>query len=185
MPAAVDTGLQSLQTGSSELTSAVDVLLRNKFVNPMLGFIGAHLLVNRARQLPPDSAERQECDSLLQTVMGNLEKLASDAPDTIALQTLAAIHFGGPVPTVSLGVPPMLRSGLSAVVFAAAEYQQLIEEDSLADRVASQMFQDSPWTTWDNRPHIPFVELPPYPAPSPRGLYPAEDVCKPPKSADS
>jgi hypothetical protein len=148
IPAAVDAGLQALHGGSSELPPSIDVLLRNKFDNPMLGFIGAHLLLNRARQLPRDSPERRECGNLLQMVLGNLGWLAPNAPDTLALQTAAALFFGSAMPNLPLRVPPMLRSGLSAVVFAAAEHPQLIEDDSLADRVTSQLFQDSPWTTW-------------------------------------
>jgi len=171
VPAAADIGLQSLQSGSSELPSAIDVLLRRKFENPMLGFIGAHLLVNRARQLPPDSGERKQCGGLLEEVIRNLGQLAPDAPDTLALQTLEALHFGGGLPMVSLRVPPMLRAGLSAVVFAAAEYPHLIEDDSLTDHVASKVFQDSPWTTWDDRPtlDLPSFRVPP-PVATRRGI---------------
>jgi hypothetical protein len=151
---AVDAGLSALQSGSAFVPEAtLELFLHNKFQNPMLGFIGGHLLIRAARAEPHDSPERNRRAVVMREVLGNLDWLAPAAPDTVALEILAHREFGLPLERASaVSLPPMLRAGYSAIVAAAADTPPLIPRDSLCDDISDRLLSDSPWTSWEPRP---------------------------------
>lgn len=152
--AAVDDGLQALQSGTAVVPDAtLDLFLHNEFKNPMLGFIGAHLLLRAARAEPAESEARSQRREVMREVLGNLASLAPFAPDTVTLEVLAHDELGLDPPRESgVSLPPMLRAGYAALVAAAAGNPALIPEASLSDDISDRILSDSPWTSWESRP---------------------------------
>jgi hypothetical protein len=142
---AVDAALTGLQNGVDLLVGEQwRLLLAGKFDNPMLGLVGAHVLLRRPSPNP----------EVIGTVLSNLEwLLGRDAPDVRALWLVAERRFGWASDAQPFERPPMLRAGLEAVLEAAVERPELVPRDGLLARIALQRFVDSPWTTW--RPLAP------------------------------
>ena len=136
---AFDSALNGLQQGRDLLPPGMmQMLLYGKFDHPMLGLLGAHVLLLR-----------EEVDEgLLDKVIGNLDHLLPNSPDVVALKILTAKRFGKPPPNVVVERPPMLRAGLDAVLTLAAEFDHVIPEGSLLDKIAARQRFDLPWTSW-------------------------------------
>lgn len=147
---AVDLALDGFQNDIETLPDdELRRLLGGKFSNPMLGIVGAHILLQRlSRQAAmgrsPNTADR----SLLEVVLGNLGYLLPGAADVAALQLLAARVLDRPPPSVPFMYPPMLRASLSAVVDASAQAPDLVPEEGLVDDIVTRVLADSPWSTW-------------------------------------
>jgi hypothetical protein len=138
---AVDSALAGLQNGTNTLLAEQrQLLLYGKFDNPMLGLIGAHVLLR-----DPDADP-----GTIQTVLGNMDwLLGPGSPDNRALQLIAARRSGRPAgPAAPFDRPPIVRAGLEAVLAAAAEDPGLVPPDGVLDRIAAQRLVDSPWSTW-------------------------------------
>jgi hypothetical protein len=140
---AVDAALAGLQNRTDLLLREQRrLLLYGKFDNPMLGLVGAHVLL-QAR----DVDRRQ-----IETVLDNLGwLLGQDAPDVRALRLRASRRLGDPVDTRPFERPPMLRAGLEAILEAAADTPELVPRGGLMAHVAVERFVDSPWSTWRPR----------------------------------
>ena len=140
LPQAVDSALAGLQNGKNTLLPEErQMLLYGKFDNPMLGLVGAHVLLQ-----DPDADP-----GTIETVLGNMEYLLGpDAPDNRALSLIAAKRFRRPVAPTPFDRPPIMRAGLEAVLEAAARNPALVLEGGMVDRIAAQRFIDSPWSTW-------------------------------------
>jgi len=137
----VDIALTGLQNNDQRIPSGVmHDALYGKFDNPMLGLLAAHFLL---RSEHPDG-------DLIDTVLGNLRRLIPDSPDLTALEIMAASRFEAPLTEFVVPFPPMLRSGLEAILTLSADHPQLIPEDSLSDRIATRLLGDSPWSSWDS-----------------------------------
>jgi hypothetical protein len=155
----VDLALKALQNRAAPLPEAAKHrLLEGKFDNPMLGLLGAHLVL----RLP--KPERWYVDM----VLGNLLGLIGPEPDVLALQLMAAERFDLPPGPVRLSRPPMLRAGFEGVTSVAAKMPDVIEEGSLFEQVSTRLYADSPWVTWEPLvrdaevpPEAPAVPLPP------------------------
>lgn len=146
---AVDMAFDSLQSGLDRLPRrALDLLLYSKFDNPMLGLVGAHILLQRLRRRGQDHPDHNRDQNLLETVLGNLEGLVAGSPDLQALLVMAANTLGTKVVSRPFVRPPMLRAGMEEIIQAAAKEPSIVSENGFVDRVAEQMYVDSPWTSW-------------------------------------
>jgi hypothetical protein len=116
------------------LSEDVRRMLDGKFENPMLGILGAHLLLLDAE---PDQ-------SLLGVVVNNLQNLLGhNHPDVEALAL--KIHPGG---NQSFPVPPMLRKSWNLIVNATMGGLDLVPDGSLAEKIATAVWGTNPWLIW-------------------------------------
>ena len=113
-------------------------LLREKFVNPMLGIYGAHLILMEA---PVDLP-------LFTEVVRNLRRLVADHPDVEAL-ALCAVGETAPKPFTH---PPMLRRSWSLIVEASVTNPGVLSE-SLGARSTLEA-SDGPWHIWREEPQV-------------------------------
>jgi hypothetical protein len=140
---AAELALSTLRTGNCQLSDEqLRVLLRAKFENPMLGLLGAHVLLLEQK---PDTG-------LLKIVIENLRRLIGHCPDVVALELLAEQRAGSdPSDKSRLTFPPMLQRGLQGVTRAEWRQPPDDEEDILigVGRLALlRDLADTPWTTF-------------------------------------
>ena len=158
---AIDLALNDLQNNQSSLSEgSLRLLLHAKFLNPMLGLVGAHVVLRRQESLSarlrlegrkpnPGEHRQQEADRrLVKIVLRNLSRLLPGSSDVAALTLLAARSLGRTGPTVPFDRPPMLRPGLQAVLAEAALRPSIIGRDSSLPQIASRIYVDTPWSTW-------------------------------------
>jgi hypothetical protein len=136
---AIDAGLAGLRGGIDLLPRETrQMLLSGKFENPMLGLIGAHLLL---LQPNPDFG-------LLDIVLHNLEELLPGSADVHAVRLAAALRHGSQPPLQPMDTPPMLHRGLVAIMEASAVIPAIVPENGWLERIAPHVLSDSAWTTW-------------------------------------
>ena len=129
------------------VTGELERVLRAKFENPMLGLLGAHLLL--LQQHTREKSERASAHKfdphLLAEIVGHLRSLlVAPHPDVEALACRAGIGIGG----YRFDSPPMLRDSWSLITAASATEAALIPEDSLTFRIAARVVTAAPWLTW-------------------------------------
>ncbi len=133
--------------------------LYGKFEHPLLGLVGAHAhFMGKLRK------ERLE-----EAVLNNLWSLLPDSPDVIALLIMALEHdhtfpdsmqalqekaaqaFGASCrSSLEMEFPPMLRSGLRALVRASGTIPDIIKAGSWLEAAAlNDLAAGSAWTVWD------------------------------------
>ena len=114
-------------------------MLWAKYENPMLGIIGAHLLL---RTPEPDL-------DLLHTVVSNLESLVPGHPDVLALQlevnTRRNTEMTEPP---ACAVPPMLLASWQIIVEQSVKWPTIVPSGSLAERVGFGSVFGSTWFIW-------------------------------------
>jgi len=109
-------------------------VLNRKFVNPMLGIMGGHLLL----------LGKNVNEVLLRVVVNNLRRmLGINHPDVEALAIQANIESD-----YVFDAPPMLLSSWSILLRASASKPQIIPEKSLANDVSDLLWGGSPWLLW-------------------------------------
>ena len=143
-----DAGLVALNNKGAEIANRlVTKFLQSKFKNPMLGLVGAYLLLLRmhAGYVTDDKTE------LLHTVIKNLSKLLPGSADLAALKIMASRWLGEPDLEPIVGIP-VFRIGAAAVIEEAAGKPELIPEGSLLDIVSDRFIEDSVWTMWEPIP---------------------------------
>lgn len=121
--------------------------LRKRNVNPMLGLLGAHLLL----------AEAQPDRMLLRDLADTLEnRLGPDFPDLVALRIgLARLDDKTPALPAAISRPPLLRASWNLFV----DHPALLAPGSLAHQTASQLVPCGPWFAW--HPNVPVIRLMP------------------------
>jgi hypothetical protein len=125
-----------LCNGRRVLSDEVLRMLANKFENPMLGILAAHLLLLDEK---PDLG-------LLKIVMDNLRSLLPGShPDVEALSLVL-----DPNAAYTFDVPPMVRKGWSLIVSATAKRPDIIPDDSIAAKIATNLWGSDPWLIWTN-----------------------------------
>jgi hypothetical protein len=125
--------LDALTQHRAILSDHLRMMLSGKFEQPLLGLIGAHLLI---REGPPGDT--------FQTVVGNLTKmLGPDHPDVIALTTKL-----DDVPR-PVSEPPMLRASWDFLVEASAGMPDLFVPDSPAAKVGERVVPAGAWLVWE------------------------------------
>jgi hypothetical protein len=157
-----------LREGRSVLPNdLLNLLLNTKFVNPMLGIVGAHSLLLRS-----------EVDwDVVETVLHNLELMVPGHPDVVALRWRAARRRSGEgtpgpngaaVPSVALGGaawPPTLLASYRALLEMDAIDASAIADGSPAELAASNLLVQGIWTSWAPVEFEPPPPPPPPPAP--------------------
>jgi len=142
---AAELALVALKTGRWYLPDTeLKRLLHEKFDNPILGILAAHVLLHRPE------AQRELIDEVLQ----NLESLCGDGhPDVIALRVMADAAFDphDSHPVLSRGVahPPMVRDGLR--VLLNAEWNS--ERNLLSALCRLAFYREcagAPWTMFES-----------------------------------
>jgi hypothetical protein len=115
----------------------LDQILRAKFDDPMLGLLGAHLLL---RDEPDNVAD-------FETVTGNLLNIfGSEHPDVRAL----CLARKTPLPQVPRHItsPPMLRASWDLAVAHSLVEADVFPEGSEANRISTLVMSGSPWLIW-------------------------------------
>ena len=162
---AADIALNGLQSSRDLLSeNALQLLLHGKFDNPILGLVGAHVLVQRHRALqnrlsferrdpgPGESKQRQEDEKRISVVLNRLDSLLPGSSDVAALRLAASFLRSSAKRKLEFHHPPMFRLGLQAVLAVAARRPAIIAEDSLISKIAPRLYADTPWSTW--RPEV-------------------------------
>lgn len=161
---ALELALWGLREGRAVVPDdLMSLLLGSKFVNPMLGIVGAHALALRA-DLGPDG---------LDIVIANLQWLVPGHPDVAALRHLAGARratagaAGGtvaaPAPASAIPPvtwPPMLLESYRALIRSDARDPGAITDGSVAQEAAAHLQIRDVWTSW--RPFDPARTLRPY-----------------------
>lgn len=139
MTQAIDAAMTGLQQRRDYLPrDAMQMLLYGKFDNPMLGVLGAHVLLMREKP----------SEGTLDTVLGNLDYLLPESPDVQALRLMTADRFGRDPSLEPFIRPPMIRAGLEAVLRLSVDHPELVPEDGLLESISTRVHVDSPWTSW-------------------------------------
>ena len=128
---------------------AMQTLLHGKFHNPMLGLLGAFLIIRREK---PDWY-------LLKQVIGNLNDLLPGSVDVqILLQLLAEagqdLPYGCHLEPV-LTKPPMLRVAMEFAIEVSWKHPDYIASGSLVEQVALNLYSDSAWCS--SKLIVPYV----------------------------
>jgi hypothetical protein len=111
-------------------------ILYGKFANPMLGILGAHLVVLG------ESFQRNQ----LELIVNNLRNLVGTHPD---VEILAASCLNGTAGHVSsFEVPPMLTNSWKLLSSMAVEDDRLIQDGSLTSGVALARWGQGIWLNW-------------------------------------
>jgi hypothetical protein len=153
---AAELALSGLRERRSVLPSdLLDLLLDEKFREPMLGLLGAHSLLLE----PKIDFERFDL------VLGNLERLVPGLPDVAGLRVLGEearpypLRRSAPSSAISalkLDWPPMLVAAYTALIRLDARCDGgVIVEGSRAQTAAGQLTGDGVWTGWTSQRRSP------------------------------
>jgi hypothetical protein len=124
------------QMGQYMPEDQLDEMLKMKFVNPMLGVYGAHLMM---LETDPDW-------DLLREVVGNLKRLVGNHPDVIALTMRPELKML--TESIVYAVPPMLRSSWQLVLAESANRPELVPVASYSASVANRTWGSGAWLVW-------------------------------------
>jgi oleate hydratase len=123
----------------------MNLLLIEKFDDPMLGILGGHLLLLRKE---PDR-------KLLSELVRNLERLVPGHPDVRAL----LFDAGDPRAANEVFVaPPMLRSSWSRVLRQSRPGVDPFAPQSYASRIGGTLWGAGAWLTWKTPPETSSVK---------------------------
>ncbi|MCP4220289.1 MAG: hypothetical protein GY765_37000 [bacterium] len=148
----VDAVLKKLQNNEYSIQrDLIQTLAYGNFDNPIAGILAAYVYLK---------SDETKDNELFGRVLENLEKriLKTDtSPDIQALKLLAARHFGTTAsagePALVIETPPMLRLGLETIFSSAVTRPGLVPENCLNERIASKVYVDSPWSSWEPLEH--------------------------------
>lgn len=149
----IDAGLLALQNDSlSVAPKLIRSFLSSKFRNPILGLLGAYLMLlrfrcTRVRTKENDRLRTNPDIPLIREVLSNLDRLMPHSPDVVALHHLAKDWVAQRKLRPIKGVP-LFRCGAEVLLEAAASDPSLVPEGSLLDVVSGHLHADTVWTTW-------------------------------------
>ena len=154
----IDDALNLLRTPTARPPGElINSLIARKVDNPILGMLGAHLLLREMERLKrlqtlesadtPESSARVSLADKLNLVLTGLAARCGECADVRALR-LAMRPPGDSERAAPFDVPPMLLAGFTRVVDAAASFPDLVSDAPLVDDIAENLFADSVWTTW-------------------------------------
>lgn len=130
--------LDALTQHRAILSEQMRQILRDKFEQPLLGLIGAHLLLREPNQA-----------GLFRVVMKNLTKmLGAKHPDVSALRTRLRRAAAA-----SVSEPPMLRASWDLLVEASGHNPELIVPNSDAGKIAEFIVPGRGWLVWQPPAH--------------------------------
>lgn len=139
---AAEIALKNLRAGDTGLSrQLLQLLLDEKFSNPMLGIYGAHTLL----------AARQPRWTLAQIVIRNLRRLVPRHPDVDALHVRfkSARDEESRSRVQPFRMPPMLHASYASVIARDSVEHGLIEEGTIAEAAATELRLDGAWARWD------------------------------------
>jgi hypothetical protein len=114
----------------------IEDMLNTKFLNPMLGIYGAHLVV---LQNAPDSKD------VIREVLPNLQKLVGELPDVTCLR----LYLDDPSAlTLSYPFPPMLLASWSIIVKNCPTQNNLVPAKSFSASIAGSLWGSGAWLGW-------------------------------------
>jgi len=114
----------------------VKEMLRHRFLNPMLGIYGLHMLLQ---------SPQRDWD-LVRELASHLALLIGPHPDVTALALLPELQgLGG---SQRYSAPPMLRTSWSLILAQSVRAPGLVPEGSYAERVADRMWGAGAWLVW-------------------------------------
>ncbi len=114
----------------------IEQMLDGKYLNPMLGIYGAHLM---AAQDSPDNKEA------LREVVPNLEKLVGGIPDVTSL----LLYLEDPrCATLTYPEPPMLAASWSLIVKYSTQLPNLVPAGSFSENIAGSLWGSGAWLGW-------------------------------------
>lgn len=122
-------------------------LLHAKFVNPMLGVLGGHALVQQM-ETADDPAVARERLRVLKAVVSNLSELISDHPDVAALRAVTCMADGR-ASNVSVTWPPMLTASLRELISAGRADSSILPPGTPAEHVSARRVIGGPWLLWE------------------------------------
>ena len=144
----MDLGLLALQNDvTSVASSLVTAYLNSKFDNPVLGLLGAYLMLLRRRERRVRKLNVGEA-STVRLVIHNLDILLPNSADVVALKHLAIDDLGKPKREVVNGVP-LFRVGAEALLEAASDGLVELPPTGVLDQVSDRLWADSAWTSWE------------------------------------
>ena len=116
-------------------------ILDEKPPNPMLGLLGAYLLLLKSQT----EEVQAEVEGSLRIVVRNLRRLLGwEHPDVEAL----ALKLKGDQSSFVFQFPPMLRRSWDFVVEATIARPELVPANSLAEEISDRLTTAEPWLIW-------------------------------------
>jgi len=140
---AAELALGGLRSGEELLgvdRETLDRLLRGKFRDPMLGIIGAHVLL----------AEAKPRWSYFDTVVRHLFKQLPEMPDVVALRLIGKVRreIESRTRTDALAWPPMVYQGYAGLLRRDWDEESLVSPGSMVELAAPHLQHRGPWTAW-------------------------------------
>ena len=130
---------QSLAMGRASVDAAgMSGLLHEKFDNPLLGILAAHVLLLEKKPRIP----------LIATVVGNMERLLPGHPDLFALRAWLAGHGACEFPTLPMRSPPMLRASWDILLDASFDHPRLLPPNAEWVGFAAGLSSSAVWFAW-------------------------------------
>ncbi len=138
---AQEVALTGLRSGDARIPIGLqNLLLEEKFRNPMLGIIGAHALL----------LEYNPKWSVFDQVVRNLDKIIPNHPDIIALRLMGKLRrdIKSQTYTQAVNWPPMMYEAYRGLINRDWDERGLVEAGSMADIASSRLLPQGPWTVW-------------------------------------
>jgi hypothetical protein len=130
----VETARLAVMNRRPVLRGELHDMLNGKFGNPILGILGAHLLLM--------SAERDQ--ALLEIVIDNLRKiLGAPHPEVEAIALAAGLGS-----SYDFAVPPMLRRSWMTVLEHSVSAPRSAASGTLSSQIGTKITQQDPWLIW-------------------------------------
>jgi hypothetical protein len=119
----------------------IEEILDAKFTNPILGLLGANLLLERYRKYPDDN---RIFGSLDQIVTSLRELLGNDIPDVESL----AWENETVTTDFTFSIPPLLRASWDRILTATVKRPELVPLQSVAARAGERLWGSGPYLIW-------------------------------------
>lgn len=132
--------LESRTGGLAAEGPILELLLHDKFQNPILGLVAAHAMHMRGQLDRTD----------LPIVAANLERLLGPIPDVIALNL--EVDPDARVPSIDF--PPMLRASWSLLLDHSVRRSDLIPSESVAATIAGRVVGSGAWLIWQGHQQV-------------------------------
>lgn len=139
----LDIILQNMQNGIYHVPeSSIRDTAEEKWENPILAIVVcyAYLLSFETKH-----------DNLFQMIIGNLQNRIlnnQNAPDILAIQLLAALHFKQPIPILSLDEPCMLKAGMKVFLEQEVKNPNKISISQNCREIINNLQDDTIWTSY-------------------------------------
>ncbi len=130
---------QALAMGRASVDAeGMSGLLHEKFENPLLGILAAHVLLLEPNPRIP----------LIATVAANMERLLPGHPDLVAIRAWLARRGAAEFPEAPLRSPPMLRASWDILVDASFDHPMLLPDDAEWVEFAAGLSSSTVWFAW-------------------------------------